>query len=48
MTDADLAIGEIAQACRINVSAVRYYSDVLLLPVTRSLPRRRDWPCWAR
>lgn len=41
MTDQDLAIGEIAKACRINVSAVRYYCDVGLLTTSRRVGGQR-------
>lgn len=44
MSDTDLAIGEIADACRVKVSAVRYYSDVGLLPVSRRVGGKRRFP----
>jgi MerR family redox-sensitive transcriptional activator SoxR len=40
----DLAIGEIATACQIKVSAVRYYSDVGLLSISRRVGGKRRFP----
>ncbi|MGB3737419.1 MAG: MerR family transcriptional regulator, partial [Ilumatobacter sp.] len=41
MSDTDIAIGEIAEACHITVSAVRYYADVGLLSVSRRVGGKR-------
>jgi DNA-binding transcriptional MerR regulator len=41
VSDTDLTIGQIADACRIKVSAVRYYSDVGLLPISRRVGGKR-------
>ena len=41
MSDTDIAIGEIAAACRVAVSTVRYYSDVGLVPVSRRIGGKR-------
>lgn len=47
MSDTDLAIGEVADACRIAVSAVRYYADVDLLTITRRVGGTRRFPLTA-
>jgi DNA-binding transcriptional MerR regulator len=44
VSDTDLAIGEIAQACHIKVSAVRYYVDVGLLSISRRVGGKRRFP----
>jgi len=44
VSGADLAIGEIAEACRVKVSAVRYYSDVGLLSISRRVGGKRRFP----
>ena len=41
MNESDRSIGEVADACRLNVSAIRYYSDVGLLPVSRRVGGKR-------
>ena len=43
MSDTDIAIGEIAKACRVQVSTVRYYSDFGLLPVSRRIGGKRHF-----
>lgn len=44
MSEKDLAIGEIADACGINVSAIRYYSDVGLLSISQRVGGQRRFP----
>lgn len=44
MTVDELAIGEVAAACGTQVSAVRYYSDLGLLPVGRRVGGKRRFP----
>ena len=44
MSDADLAIGEIADACGVKVSAVRYYADVGLLSISRRVGGKGRFP----
>ncbi len=41
MSDPDLAIGQVAGACGATVSAVRYYADLGLLPVSRRVGGKR-------